>query len=219
MKIVIATANKGKRREICGFLKGLELELLFPDAFPGFKMPPETGGTFAENALIKARAFAAFTGLATLADDSGLEVDFLGGAPGIHSARYAVIGSGTAQNHNQVVNASDDDNINRLLKELDGVPPEKRTARFRTVIALVIPGAPGTDEAKEQTFDGVLNGRITERRAGAGGFGYDPVFFIPASGLVAAELSIGEKGEISHRGMALKGLKKWLEGGGLLGPA
>jgi XTP/dITP diphosphohydrolase len=215
MKIVVGTGNKGKLREIMNALGSLgpdtsKIEVLSLADFPGLVMPPETGATFAENALIKARAVSEATGLVALSDDSGLEVDFLGNAPGVHSARYAALGNGTEQN------ATDDDNIDKLLGELEGVKEEHRGARFRCVIAIVAPKADGVGPKVEATFSGTLEGRITTARVGSNGFGYDPVFFIPALGRTAAECTVEAKRAVSHRGAALKKLALWLGESGLL---
>ncbi|MCM8746643.1 RdgB/HAM1 family non-canonical purine NTP pyrophosphatase [Thermomicrobium sp. CFH 73360] len=183
-RIVVATANPGKIRE---------LRALLPSCFEavtagelGIKLPPETADTFAENALIKARAAAQSSGLVALADDSGLEVDALGGRPGVHSAHYA--GEG----------ATDRDNIQRLLKELRGVPLERRTARFRAVIALVAP------DGREALAEGVVEGRIIEEPRGESGFGYDPIFQPLGSEHTFAEMSAEEKNQRSHRAQALQ---------------
>jgi len=194
MKVVLATSNRSKAAEIGRMLEGTGVEILSLASFPGVNLPPETGATMKENALIKARAASRATGLPALADDSGLEVDFLDGAPGVFSARYA--GEG----------ATDEDNWRKLLSELEGVPVEKRTARFRCALALV-----GLD-AKELVFEGVLEGVITDGPRGENGFGYDPVFFIPEEGRTSAELSPDEKNRVSHRARALDGLKSYLCG-------
>ncbi len=192
-KILLATSNRGKIKEITHILEGLDLELVTLDDYPGLQLPPEYGSTFRENALIKARAASAKAGVAALADDSGLEVDSLGGRPGIYSARYA--GDG----------ASDRDNWLKLLKELEGVPVEKRGARFRCVLALVWTGG------AEEFFEGSLEGVIASEPKGTNGFGYDPVFFIPGTGKTAAELTPNEKNSLSHRAKALEKLKNSLE--------
>ncbi len=211
MKIVIATGNKGKLREIKSALDGLSLEFLSLGDFPGFVMPPETRSTFAENALIKAHAIFSATGLCALSDDSGLEVEYLNGAPGIRSARYAA--------EDSCNDPSDEQNVDKLLFELNGVPVEQRGARFKCVLAFVGPGSgtgDGTGKGLDRTFEGHLNGRITEARVGSGGFGYDPVFYIPPLGCTAAELSLERKGEISHRGEALRKFRVWLDSSGFL---
>jgi XTP/dITP diphosphohydrolase len=191
MEIVLATKNRGKLREIKGILKGLSIEILTLEDFPGLDLPPENADTFEENALVKARYVAQGTGLPALADDSGLEVDALAGAPGVRSARYAGPG------------ASDKDNMEKLLEELKGIPAEKRSARFICVAAYAEP------DGVEKTFQGRFEGMIAESATGEGGFGYDPVFFIPELGRTAAELTSEEKNELSHRGQALAGFKAW----------
>jgi len=192
MKVVLATRNKGKAREIGRILFGSGVDIVSLDEFPGISLPPETGATMKENALIKARAVSVSTGLPALADDSGLEVDFLGGAPGVFSARFAYDG------------ATDEQNWRKLLKELEGVPASKRTARFRCVMALV-----GFDDG-ERCFEGVFEGVIAGGPKGSNGFGYDPVFLIPSKGMTSAELSPDEKNSISHRARALDALKSYL---------
>ncbi len=166
-KIVIATKNRGKVaefRHIMGDLGILdEIELLSLADFPDFPDVEETGETFAENALIKARAATAFTGLITAADDSGIEVTALGGAPGVRSARFA--GEG----------ATDDRNNDKLLRLLADVPENRREARFVAVIALAAP------DGREMTVQGECRGTVTVAPRGAGGFGYDPIFFYPPS--------------------------------------
>lgn len=191
-KILLATSNRGKIKEITHILEGLDLELVTLDDYPGLQLPPEAGSTFRENALIKARAASTEAGVAALADDSGLEVDSLGGRPGIYSARYAG------------AEASDRDNWLKLLKELEGVPVEKRGARFRCVVALV------WTDGREEFFEGSLEGVIASQPKGTNGFGYDPVFFIPGIGKTAAELTPNEKNLLSHRAKALEKLKNRL---------
>lgn len=192
MKVVLATKNRGKAVEIARILEGAGLSIISLAEFPEAVLPPETGATMKENALLKARAVAKATGLPALADDSGLEVDALGGAPGVYSARY----SGE--------NATDEENYGKLLKELEGVPQEKRTARFRCVIALV-----GYD-SEERLFEGVFEGSITDAPRGVHGFGYDPVFLVPVTGKTSAELLPEKKNRISHRAKALDELKAFL---------
>jgi XTP/dITP diphosphohydrolase len=161
----------------------------------------ETGTTFEENAAIKARAFAAASGLMALADDSGLEVDALGGEPGVMSARYA--GS----------NASDEDRVRYLLSKLEGIEWNRRGARFRSVIAVAQPAQ--TEEAIElfalETFEGTCEGVIALSPKGAGGFGYDPVFYIPSLRKLMAELTMEEKNSISHRGSAARKAEEYLK--------
>ena len=185
LTLVVATGNKGKITEIAAILDGLDMLLKTPADFPGAPSPVEDGATYRDNALIKARALRNFTGLPALADDTGLEVDALDGAPGLHSARYAGPEQDAAKNRS------------RLLAALEGVPDARRGARFVCVIALALPGG------RELTFDGACPGRITTAPRGDGGFGYDPVFFVPEYGVTMAELDPAVKNRISHRGRAL----------------
>ena len=189
MKIVLASGNPGKLRELGELLGPLGIGVVPQIAF-GLTTPPETGTTFRENALLKARFAARQTGLPALADDSGIEVDALRGRPGVYSARYA--GEG----------ASDEDNLHKLLGELDGVPESERGARYRCVVALVR----GPDDPDPLIAEGTWEGRIARARRGAGGFGYDPIFVPRDSARTAAELSAVEKNAVSHRGQALHAL-------------
>ncbi|GMR04525.1 MAG: XTP/dITP diphosphatase [Thermodesulfobacteriota bacterium] len=194
MKLVLATKNRNKVRELKALLEGLDVEVLTLDDFPNLIPPPEDGGTFKENALIKARWAASETGLPALADDSGLEVDFLGGRPGVFSARYAG------------PDADDRKNYLKLLEEMRGVEEGMRKARFKCVLAFVTP------EGEEHLFCGTLEGSIAERPSGNEGFGYDPVFLVGESKKTAAELTPAEKNAISHRSRAFKKFKEWLGG-------
>ena len=199
MKIVVASHNRGKIAEIAEILASSGLELAGPDEFEPYPEPEETGGTFLENAMIKAAAAYEATGLPALADDSGLEVDALGGAPGVRSARYG--GDGL----------SDEGRYTRLLEELAGVPEKERSARFRCVMVLYpAPGAAG----EALVTEGALEGRIAEEPAGENGFGYDPVFYVPTAGKTAAEMEPAEKNAISHRYRALVEMKAMIERGG-----
>jgi XTP/dITP diphosphohydrolase len=153
----------------------------------------EDGETYFENALKKAKAYAAFTGEAVLADDSGLEVDFLQGAPGIYSARYAGPG------------ATDEENYRKLLQELQGVTPEQRGARFRCLLVLYHPNG------QYKSFEGIWPGVIHTEALGERGFGYDPVFFLPDRGVTVAQLPLEIKNALSHRAQALLQLKAWLQ--------
>ena len=190
LRIALATANRAKVAEISHILCDTGIELIaLPELAIG-KLPPEDGKSFEENALIKARFVCRASGLVTIADDSGLEVDALGGRPGIYSARYA--GGSSLRG------------CKRLLKELEGVPEQRRTARFRCVIALVTP------KGLEKTFEGVLEGRIATTMHGTHGFGYDPLFYLPHIGKTLAELPPEEKNLISHRARALRLLKEYL---------
>ncbi|NJB68289.1 XTP/dITP diphosphohydrolase [Desulfobaculum xiamenense] len=186
--VVLATRNKGKIAELSQMLEGFELEVLGLDAFPEIGEIEETGTTFEENARIKAQAVAQATGLVAVADDSGLEVDAIGGAPGVYSARYSGEGATDARN-----NA-------KLLGALDGVPAERRTARFRCVMLACAPGG------EELVADGAWEGHIAEAPRGDNGFGYDPLFVDLESGRHSAELTREEKNARSHRGKALRRL-------------
>ena len=193
-RIVLATNNSGKVREFNAVLAGFDLEILPQSAF-GVPEVEEVGHTFVENALLKARNAAVHTGLPALADDSGLVVDALGGAPGIRSARYAGPG------------ADDRANIVKLLAELGGVPTERRTARFICVLALLHHPADPTPLICQANWEGVI---LTEPR-GANGFGYDPVFFVSGEQRTAAELELAVKNRLSHRGQALARLAQVLK--------
>ena len=184
-KIVIASRNRGKIAEYQELLQDLAVELLSLADFPHLSEIQETGMTFRENALIKARAAAA-VGQIALADDSGLEVDYLQGAPGVFSSRYAGPGK------------SDEANNKKLLKALDGVPSAKRGARFRCVIAVVTP------QGREFLSEGICEGMITSSLRGTKGFGYDPLFLIPSLGKTFAELGSGVKNQLSHRAQAMR---------------
>lgn len=185
MKLVIATQNPGKLRELQTLLSEMPFEIVSLAAYPQIGDIEETGETFAENAAIKAEAVAAATGELTLADDSGLEVDALDGRPGVYSARYAGAGRGDLANNE------------KLLAELAGVPRDKRTARFRAVIAIARPGM-------ETMFaQGSVEGLIASGAQGTGGFGYDPLFYVPEIGKTFAEMTTEEKNKISHRARAL----------------
>ena len=188
-KLLVATHNRGKLREYKELLSDLPVTLIYLDDVGIHQDVPETGHTFEENALQKATAYARLSGLLTLADDSGLEVDALGGAPGIHSARYAG------------PNATDEDRIRKLLTELRHVPPEERTARFRCVIAVATP------EGATYTAEGTVEGRIVDTPRGSHGFGYDPIFLLPDRGQTMAELPPEEKNRISHRARAAQAIK------------
>ena len=199
--LILATRNQGKVRELRDPLArfGFDVQSL-PEDFPEIE---ENGTTFEENALIKARAVAEALGVAAAADDSGLEVDALGGAPGVYSARYS-------EDWPAVEGESKDERNNRkLLAELEGVPAEKRTARFRCCMALVIP------DGEEIVVSGAWEGSIGFKRAGANGFGYDPLFIDPELELTGAELTREAKMVRSHRGKALARLLAEVEERGL----
>ncbi|HSG98624.1 MAG TPA: RdgB/HAM1 family non-canonical purine NTP pyrophosphatase [candidate division Zixibacteria bacterium] len=189
MQLALATNNLDKVAEIKAVLIDLPLTVLSRRDFLDFPDIPETADDLLGNALLKARGTYEALGAPALADDTGLEVDALGGAPGVFSSRYAGEGATYA------------DNCAKLLRELQGVPTEKRTARFRTVI--VIEWGDKTDYA-----EGVVEGLITDAPAGAGGFGYDPVFYYPPLGKTFAEMTLEEKNEISHRGRALRAARE-----------
>ena len=184
-RLLVATHNKGKAREYAEILGDLGIAWLTLDEAGVSDDVAETEDTFRGNAVLKATAYAQQTGLLTLADDSGLEVDALGGRPGVLSARYGGPGT-TAVDRYQL-----------LLAELAGVPTERRTARFHCVAALAAP-----DGALLGTADGVCEGGIALEPSGDGGFGYDPVFYLPQYGLTMAQLDAAEKNRISHRGRA-----------------
>ena len=186
MRVVLASSNSGKLRELASLLAPFGLDLIAQSSL-GVETPPETGETFAANALLKARHAAAATNLPALADDSGIEVDALGGRPGIYSARYA--GEG----------ASDQDNVRKMLGELRDVAAERRTARYQCVIAFVSTAADPEPILASGTWDGTL---IREPR-GLGGFGYDPIFMPRGFDRTAAELDAAQKNSLSHRGQAL----------------
>ncbi|NLX36635.1 MAG: XTP/dITP diphosphatase [Chloroflexi bacterium] len=194
MRLLIATGNAGKKREFAGLLADLPLEIVGLNDLGLPNDVEETGASFAENALLKARAYAARSGLLTLADDSGLEVDALAGAPGVQSARYGGPG------------LDDRGRYKLLLASLRGVPAEDRTARFRCTIALVVP------DGREATVDGACEGRITDAPSGEHGFGYDPVFWVTSEGCTMAELLPERKNAISHRAVAARQALHILEG-------
>lgn len=196
--LVIATANPGKLREFQALLADLAVAPVAQGAL-GVTAPEETGTTFAANALLKARHAAAASGAAAIADDSGLEVDALGGAPGVYSARYAGEAAGDAA-------AADAANNAKLVAALQGVPFAARRARYRC--ALVYLDGPA-DPAPLHT-QGVWEGYILEAPRGSGGFGYDPYFWLPELGLTAAELEPERKNRLSHRGTALQALRRAL---------
>ena len=191
-KVVLATGNPGKVREIQRILDDLGVAVV-PQSELGVHDADETGTSFVENALIKARHASVMTGLPAIADDSGLVVDALDGRPGIYSARY----SG--------VDATDESNIDKLLRELRRVPGEKRTAAFHCCAVFV-----SADDTTSLVAEGRWTGRILEQRRGEGGFGYDPVFFDPECGRTAAELGPELKNARSHRGKALTALAEML---------
>jgi XTP/dITP diphosphohydrolase len=195
-RLLLATGNPGKLRELRAILAGVPMELVgLADVGDG--APPEveeTGATFLDNARLKARAYAAWSGLAAVADDSGLEVDALGGAPGVRSARYA--GD----------RASDQANLDKLLEELAGVPPRRRRARFRCAAVLTDP--PGmAPEWREWHAEAAWEGRILDAPRGSGGFGYDPVFLPDGWNRTSAEVDAATKDAASHRARAFRALR------------
>jgi XTP/dITP diphosphohydrolase len=193
-ELVVATGNQGKLREFSLLLHGAVQSVLSLADFPACPDVAEDGETFAENAVLKARSAAQFTGIPAIADDSGLVVDAVNGLPGVRSARFAG------------EKASDEDNNAKLLKEMKGVPVERRTAAFVSVIALCYP------DGVCVTFDGELKGVILETPRGAGGFGYDPLFLVPEFEQTLAELPLETKNSISHRGLAFSRFLEYLQG-------
>jgi XTP/dITP diphosphohydrolase len=191
-KLLLATRNPGKARELAVLLQGVPFTITTPQEEGIALEVEETGATFEENAALKARAFATASGLLTLADDSGLEVDALGGEPGPLSARYAG------------PDASDEERVRYLLGKLEDVKWSERGARFRSVIAVAEPA--GT----LKLFEGVCEGVIALKPRGAGGFGYDPLFYVPSLGRLMAELSLEEKNGVSHRGSAARKAVEYL---------
>ena len=191
-EIVIATHNPDKKKEIMIALRELGVNILSLDNFPEIGEIEETGSTLLENSLIKARTVSAVTGKPAIADDTGLEVDALNGAPGIYSARYAGI------------NVSYEDNVRKLLSEMSSFDMDSRTARFRTVVSF-------HSSNEELWTEGVIEGSITRNAIGKGGFGYDPVFRVRKTGKTFAEMTRQEKNRISHRGVALDNMRQLLK--------
>ncbi len=194
MRIVLATRNRGKIRELAGMLGPMGVEVCSLDIYPQAPEVVEDGNTFEENAIKKAREVAEATGEISLADDSGLEVDFLNGAPGVNSAIFA--GEGR----------DDGANNEKLLRLLKGVPPEKRGAGFKCVVALALPGG------RVYTVQGTCRGVIGEGPEGGGGFGYDPLFIVPELGKTFAQLDLETKNAISHRGKAFSRAREIIAG-------
>lgn len=189
-KIVFASDNPGKIREVAAIFADLDIAIV-PQSEYAIESPEETGSTFVDNALIKARHAAACSGLPAMADDSGIAVDALGGRPGVRSARYAG------------ERATDEQNVDKLLAELAEVPDEERDAGFHCAAVLVYPGSDDAPLAVE----GVWRGNILRERKGSGGFGYDPVFLDPSAGKTGAQMTREEKNRVSHRGKAFRALK------------
>jgi len=193
--LLLGTRNRGKMREVLSILGDLPVEVVLRDDLPEMA---EDGATFEENAIAKALAYSRWSGMPTLAEDSGLEVDALEGRPGVRSARFAG------------EDATDQANVRLLLREMDGVPEARRTARFRCVAAFVVPGRAPI------TAGGALEGRIGLVPAGSSGFGYDPVFYPDGWTRTVAECEPEAKNAISHRGRALRAIRPaiqaWAEG-------
>jgi XTP/dITP diphosphohydrolase len=200
-RVLVATSNPGKLRDFAGAAEAYGISI---SAIPNFSsLPPvvEDGATFEANAHKKAEAYSlAAPGELVLADDSGLEIDALGGAPGVHSARYT-----TAEPHTLDSNIKDEANNARVLRELNGIPAEKRTARFVCVLAAAREGR------TIDTFRGVVEGAILDAPRGHNGFGYDPLFYFPQIGKTLAELTAVEKSRYSHRGAAFRQFLDWLD--------
>jgi XTP/dITP diphosphohydrolase len=193
VRLLVATRNPGKLREYEELLAGLPVELTYLESEGIDEDVDETGSSFAENAVLKARQYALISGLLTLADDSGLEVDALGGEPGVHSARYAGPG------------ATDEDRYRLLLERMRDVPQGERSARFRCVIAVAEPGG------ETYTAEGICEGVIGYAPQGEFGFGYDPVFYMPQRGKTMAQLPPEEKNHVSHRARAAQAIRPVLE--------
>jgi XTP/dITP diphosphohydrolase len=191
-KLLVATHNRGKVKELAELLSDLELTVVSLDDVGISWEVEESGQTFRDNAILKATTYARAANLLTLADDSGLEVDALGGLPGVHTARFG--GEGL----------SAEDRYRLLLRKLDGLPQESRRARFRCVVALAAP------DSLLATSEGTVEGRIAFTPSGNGGFGYDPVFYVVEAGKTMAELPAPVKNRISHRGRAVAAMKATL---------
>ena len=192
MKLVLATHNEDKRKEMTAILGVQPIQLLSLADFPEIGEIEENGSSLEENALIKARTVHSITGLLSWADDTGLEVDALGGKPGVYSARYAG------------ENCSYSDNVKKLLQQMENIPADKRIAHFKTAIALV-------GKNMELVSEGVVEGMITTKPKGVGGFGYDPVFYVLEKNKTYSEMKMTEKNQISHRGKAIKKMTKLLQ--------
>lgn len=192
-KIVLATGNQGKVKELANMLQDLTISVV-PQSDFNVSEVAETGTTFVENAIIKARHAAKITGLPAIADDSGLAVDYLQGAPGIYSARFAG------------ENANDEENIDKLLTKLKGVPASQRSARFLCVLVFMR----NADDPTPIICQGEWQGLITQKRSGEQGFGYDPIFYVDQQQMTSAQLPRDLKNQLSHRGKALELLKAQL---------
>lgn len=191
-KLILASKNRHKIKEIKKVLSGLNLEIIFLDAFPDISEITENESTIEANAEKKARTVYEATGIMSLADDTGLEVEYLDGKPGVYSSRFA----GT--------DADDEMNNKKLLKLLQGVPWEERRAKFRCIMAIV-------DDSNLELLEGNCHGYILEEERGQNGFGYDPLFFIPEYKQTFAEMPLSFKNKVSHRGKALQKVRKYLE--------
>ena len=192
MKIVLASHNKDKCAEMSALLSSFPIEILSLEDFPEIEEIIEDGDTLKENAQIKARIVHSLTGFYAWADDTGLEVNALEGRPGIYSARYAG------------EHCSYSDNVQKLLQEMENVPKNMRTAYFKTIITFV-------GENMELVSEGIVEGMITTKPKGVGGFGYDPVFYVPNKGKTYSEMKMTEKNQISHRAKAINNMTKLLE--------
>jgi XTP/dITP diphosphohydrolase len=190
MRLLVATTNPGKVREYRQLLNGLNCDLIGLSELGIAQEVAETGSTYEENALLKAREYATLSSLLTLADDSGLEVDALDGRPGVHSARYA---------------PDSPTRIRRLLTEMQGIPLDRRAARFQCVIALARP------DSRAEITSGTCEGRIATEARGSNGFGFDPVFYVSGLGMTMAELPEDVKNQISHRARAAQKMRPILE--------
>ena len=199
MNIVVATHNMDKCKEILSELSDLNVSLKTLKEYPEIGEIEETGTTLEENALIKVREVYAATGLPSMGDDTGLEVDALDGEPGVYSARFAG------------ENCSYQDNVNMMLKEMQNVPDLERGAQFRTVVAY-------KDSKRELICEGIVKGNITTEIKGFGGFGYDPLFYIPKNKKTFAEMTMEEKSKISHRGIAIRGMVQLLKDSAIVPP-
>lgn len=193
LQYLVATGNPHKTEAIRGILAAYPVTLTDLSEHDPIPEPEETGESFLDNALLKSRYYARMTGFVAMADDSGLEIDALGGEPGVHSARYA--GADTPHSEKMA----------RVLEAMKGVPEGKRSARFRCVAAVTFP------DGREYTAEGAMEGVIGFAPRGEGGFGYDPIVYLPELGCTVAELSLEQKDAISHRGKAFRALMEKLE--------
>lgn len=192
-KILIGTTNEGKVNDFKQLLENEQIQVLSLRDLDNAIDVEETGTTFAENAILKAETLSRYYNQIVIADDSGLEIEALNGKPGVYSARYAG------------EHKSDEDNINKVLSEMEGIPFHNRKAAFVCVLALAVPGQ------ETKIFEGKCEGYITEKPKGNNGFGYDPIFYVPEKEKTMAELSLGGKNELSHRKRAIDKLKEYWE--------